>query len=482
MSLRICPNCSKENQADSVFCSGCGARFEETPVAENSRQDLYPANAGQPNEEQVYEPARIVAANEADVPDLTEQAQEDLTTSFETSVRQQTQNATSQQPNMDPVKVNGSESTQPKIVIDTGSENKKRGKKNLLQAFCAVLAVFIIAGLGFKIASSVSKHKTGGEDKYTFFVQDNSLYYYASGKKDPILIADGFCKDPDDDRFFSCDAVAFIDNGKKVVYPLKVTSTDDSFSLYVKKLNAGPEKSEKLCDDVSQYSLTDGGKGLVYINTDGGLFMHDFKTRNKLASDAACYWIADDTKNLIYMDDKDCLYRVEIKSGEKQKIDSKVDDVEYVSDDLSFLCYEKDGKIYIKQGDGEPKKIDSGVEEVLLVDEKGYIYYTKEDEKSQNKTLLDYVEYSEQERTDDDELTEEKVTERNRDSWYEALYRYAAAKKLESIEVTVDSEKLFCYSIKQDESTALSNAYVSELDSTDNALAVKTYDNVDIKK
>ena len=210
--------------------------------------------------------------------------------------------------------------------------------------------------------------------------------------------------------------------------------------------------------------------------------MHDFKTRNKLASDAACYWIADDTKNLIYMDDKDCLYRVEIKSGEKQKIDSKVDDVEYVSDDLSFLCYEKDGKIYIKQGDGEPKKIDSGVEEVLLVDEKGYIYYTKEDEKSQNKTLLDYVEYSEQERTDDDELTEEKVTERNRDSWYEALYRYAAAKKLESIEVTVDSEKLFCYSIKQDESTALSNAYVSELDSTDNALAVKTYDNVDIKK
>ena len=123
MSLRICPNCSKENQADSVFCSGCGARFEETPVAENSRQDLYPANAGQPNEEQVYEPARIVAANEADVPDLTEQAQEDLTTSFETSVRQQTQNATSQQPNMDPVKVNGSESTQPKIVIDTGSQN-----------------------------------------------------------------------------------------------------------------------------------------------------------------------------------------------------------------------------------------------------------------------------------------------------------------------------------------------------------------------
>ena len=76
------------------------------------------------------------------------------------------------------------------------------------------------------------------------------------------------------------------------------------------------------------------------------------------------YRVSADGKIILYMNTENVLYRAE-KGADREKIDSDVSNLSYVSDDLSTILYIKDGTLYQKEGDGDKEKISSDVDNVL---------------------------------------------------------------------------------------------------------------------
>ncbi len=357
---------------------------------------------------------------------------------------------------------------------------KKRGLKAIMAVAAILVVACIIAGVIFVPKLSANKKK-GEKRYYSLYTAENNLYYYIPGKKEPILITDKLYDeyDEDDAGLLTLNCAYFMSNGKQIIYPQKIDVDGSTFSLYLKHIKKPIDENVKLCDNVTKYSLLEKEKGIVYLDDDGILYKHDFKERNKIKSDVENYYISDDAKNLVFLLENGGLYSYDLKEGKEEKLDSSVSEIENISDDLQSIVYTKDnGALYVKNAGKEKTKIDSDIDELLLVNDEGGIYYIKEND-DEEKTLMDYITYSPEQRKNDEKLVDSLHTDENDDAWSEAWWRINAAEELEDRKISVTTYTLYYYDGEKAES--VNKKFISSFESDDNSLVFKSYDDVKLK-
>ena len=111
-----------------------------------------------------------------------------------------------------------------------------------------------------------------------------------------MLISDCFYKDVDDENstILLWNAFGFIKNNSAVLFPKNVNKDATSFSLYYKTLNEKEETEFKLADDVKLFTVSKDENSVIYLDTYGDLYTHNFETRKKLMSDVGTFWVNDD--------------------------------------------------------------------------------------------------------------------------------------------------------------------------------------------
>ncbi len=365
------------------------------------------------------------------------------------------------------------------------SPQKAATRKSKKSTVLAVIIVLVLIVTALNVVLVVLKKKASvkaDEKQYTFYIKENSVYYMDPKEDEPVLITDSFFKNSDEvdlNEFYDINTFAFSKDGKKLFYAEKLDEEEVSFSLYCKQMNKPEQDPIKLAENVQYFTVSDDGSLVIYIDTDGNLYRHNLTEREKILSEIEDFWVSEDCQSLAYLTEDGGLYHQMI-DGEKDKLDSNVDSVEKISDDLKTIYYIKEKELFVKSGDNDKTKIDTEVKDVVKILENGEVYFIKDNEK-QNKTLSDYVSYSEkQQQADKNTISSFSSYDGDCLKYNEARYRAEAYKILQEKEVDRTDCSLYYYNGKK--VNLINSSYVGIYDTSDSALTFKSYDKTEVKK
>ncbi|MBO5858278.1 MAG: zinc ribbon domain-containing protein [Clostridia bacterium] len=447
----ICPNCGKELEGN--FCGECGFKAVEENVVAAEENTAVTEEAVAPAEAPAEAIEEAVAVEECQAEPTPEVAAE----------------------------------AAPEFVAPAFEEAapKKKSKAGLIIGI--IVAVLVVLGAAAAAFFFFFFNKGTGAEIRSMYIKDNALYLIKEeDDKQSVLVAENLFEDEDKMNFFYFSAVDYADGEKKVYYPQKINPAEDSFSLYCKSTN-GSDDPVKLAEDVVMYSASDDGKYVVYLDTEGGLYLHNMSERKKISEDVDEYWIADDFSRFAFVviketdddtkEEKGDLY-IQPIDGEKNKIDSDITNIVYSSANLDEFRYIKGGTLYVKKDGVDKVKIDTDVATVVYSEENGAMYYTKkEDAKEKTGTLYDFV-------TDPEDLiqADESLSYYSSDykTWNEALYRKWAREGLKNSYVSFDTSVLYYYN--GETSVVVNKSYVSYDASSDGTLIITSYDDVKLNE
>ena len=442
--MKTCSNCGKTWDDDALHCAECGAALPTTePEETNAPADETPDTVqNQPDEvsEQIEEKV-TEEAGEAPVP----------------------------------------------LEFQSEPEKKKSPLRIILPIIAAVLIIAVIVGIFFLRNKGGTEEETKVPKNYSVYVKDNDLFFMDDKREKPVCYGENVFKDPDDHDFvFYYNTNSFNDDASKFFYAVNIDTEDDTYTLFYRETKKEDSPAFKIAEDVKAYLVLHKDAGVLYANSDGSIYLHDFTERTKIVSETEDYRFSSDQKRIAYLTEDGSLYVQEI-NADKIKIDSDVDDLSYASKDLKTMVYLKDGTLYRKEGEEDRQKIDTDVNKVVAVYDSGEVYYTKLDkDKSEDKpTLYDYVTEPKDQPDKDDEILDKESgrTENSAILLRDAKIRIWTREALQEIELDIDPVmSLYCYD--GTETTMMSKTYSDIYDRADNApvLAVKCYDNIKIKK
>lgn len=289
------------------------------------------------------------------------------------------------------------------IAEDAGqSESSKPWKKNFFQAIPRKF--FMIGGaaaaalvLLVLVISLFAGHGSG--NSYSLYLKDNEICYMDLSKNTSMEVTSRLVNDSFFSDYLLANSgdvlgsyVAFSEDGKRIFFPDKLDTSNDEITLYFRDLKKPERESTKVDTDVSSYAINRAGDRVVYIKgsgSDGILYTHNLKEKDKIASDVISFHVADDCKKVSYLT-SDKNYYLWTQGKGSQKLASEISSIEHVSEDLSVVYYIKDGALYKQAAGQEDKeKIASDVSQVVKIYDSGELYYTKADAVTQN--LIDYV-------------------------------------------------------------------------------------------
>lgn len=447
----ICPNCGKE-ASNANFCTECGFKFpveaQETPV--NAEAEAIQADAVQTDVTQ-------------DAPVANENVNADDSTVSEYTAPAAEQYSESVPFGYEP-------------AADVPAPKKK--KKGLIIGI--IVGVVVLALAAAAVFFFMFMDKAEETVSKSMYIKDNAAYLIVDSKDEQsILIADNIFKEDDDvDAVWYMNCFEFVNKDKKVYYPQKIDIKEGTFSLYYKMMNKLEEDGVKLAEDVSIYTASEDGKLIVYSDSMGNLYLHDMTERKKLASEVSDFWVSDDFLTFAYSTEEGDLY-VQVFEGDKNKIDSDITDIQYVSADLKDFRYMKEDALYIKKADAEKIKVDTEIDEVVYAESNGCIYYTKSEEQEEKTgTLYDFVTDPEDLIAADDALD---YYSSNYKVWNERLYREWSREGLKGIDASFDSSVLYYYN--GESSVVVNKSFASTYStSADGELIIKSYDSVNVKE
>ncbi len=273
---------------------------------------------------------------------------------------------------------------------------------------------------------------------------------------------------------------------------------------------AGREKS-KLTSDVFDegygYRFLSGGKVLYYVDdNDLRLYLLGEEDGRKLAPGVSAYWVDENEESVVWLeeDGKLCAQKLDLGSDE-EKIDSKAEKVEYISDDLQKIVYVRGDAVYVYTGSGDPVEVEDmgGDGRVMDTDGDIQIIWTErsgtdsEDlsliidddmaEADAGKTAPRIEDYQHKEMKDSFwGLREATVTD---SKYYEELEKYEEVQKRNEMRehlrdaLKVGNIRIVSYSVKDDEVTELYDGPGTGVTSSDpNVLLYETYDLTNVKR
>ncbi len=329
----FCANCGAKLDAGSIFCANCGAKAAETPV---EPAPSVPESAPQPGPEA----APAVAQADSAAPAVTE-----------------------------PVAAESA-------PVQPGPEKKGLPKKVLLIGGIALAAIVVV------VLAMVLLFGGGGKNNYALYLQDQELFYTEMAKVAPVqvtgkLVGTGETID-NDDLAESAAAIGYLTvlskDGKILFYPDRIGDSE-GITLYFRYLNKPKAEAVKIDSDIVAYAVNEKGNCVTYLRSDGMLYQHNLKEKTKIASEIAHFYVTPDGKKLVYLNEESTLYS-QIVGKDREQLDIEVS-LNYVSEDLSVICYIKDDILYLKKDKQDKIKISSDVYSTLSIYESGQIYFLK---------------------------------------------------------------------------------------------------------
>ncbi|MFI3251427.1 MAG: zinc ribbon domain-containing protein, partial [Eubacteriales bacterium] len=175
--------------------------------------------------------------------------------------------------------------------------------------------------------------------------------------------------------------------GDLVFYPDRVENLAQGVTLYVRKTLQS--EGEKIDSEISSYALHPDGSEMVYLKQ-GALYHYDMENKVKLASDVIHFTCDADLSRVVMLTEQCDLSLWSAENG-VIKLDSEVETLHAVSDDLATLYYTKDGSLYRQTLPEEERTLlAEGIESsVWVAPNTGELYYLRATTVTHD--LLEYV-------------------------------------------------------------------------------------------
>lgn len=273
----------------------------------------------------------------------------------------------------------------------TQKNTQKGGKKGLIIGLIAAAVVLIAALVIFLLFGKKGGKKNSDLPTSLFYIVDGEVFYTDLGKDGGYQITDRFIADNSVDKDELYDAryslspyFQLTPNGKYLVYGDRVDSSDDGFSIYIRKVGKKDTGAVKMDSNVRGFYISDNSNLITYEKYNAGsysVYQYDIKKgeKTKLASDVYRWYVSDDGKTIVFDNYEGGLYFLNV-GGEKEKLDSDIDEFGFFNDDLKTVWYLKDTALYTRELGKDKTKIDSDVTTVYCVKEDGSFYYVKYEE------------------------------------------------------------------------------------------------------
>ena len=355
----FCPNCGKQTSADSAFCQNCGAAINGAPA--QAPAAAAPAEAAPVQAPVAPAPVEAPAAVFAEPP-----------------------------------------------VVAMPAEKKKIPTKALIYGGIGVAVVVLL----IVIISLVAGGKKSSGSNYALYMKDKEIYFTNFKKEGAWQLTSRFVNSGSTDNEDLADSANGIgsftyvsENGKYIFFPDKIDTYSDGISLYYKELSKPGSEAVKIDSDITSYTVNKASNLVTYLKgyRSGDLYQYKIggDSKDKIAGEVEGYEVSDDGKKIVYLNSEGSVY-VKYADKDKEKIVGDVRSVEYVTEDLSTIYYIKDDALY-KQVEGADKvKIASDVYHVLATYDTGEIYYLVSEDGE--VSLMDYV-------IDDMKSTDDSITE-----------------------------------------------------------------------
>ena len=284
---------------------------------------------------------------------------------------------------------------------------KKLPKKAIMFGCIAVAVIAILILVIFLFSGS-------GQAKYDYalYIKDQEIFF-SDLKKDSeswsltSRLID--TEDMDDGELVYAGSVLGLytyvsEDGKYIFFPDKINGDDEGFNLYYREIAKPESEAIKIDSGIRAYTVNSSATIVTYLKgEEGNLYQYTLAedSKDKVASEVEVFEVSDDGTKLVYINSEGGLY-LKYAGKDKEKIAGEVSSLEYLSDDFKTVYYIKESSLY-KQVEGKDRvKIASDVYDVINIYETGEIYYLISE--SEGVSLMDYV-------IDDMKISDAYITE-----------------------------------------------------------------------
>lgn len=332
---KICPSCGATFPAETKFCTCCGTKLPDTPQPEPVKT-MFCFNCG------AKIPAEAAVCPSCGTPQKLKK------------------------------------------------KRMRRQHPGLKRAVAAVLAAAALAGCALGVRELIGK--SGGKaTDYIVYAKDGELMYSTTKKLEPIQLTTRLCTDGRDNidfKFFG-DVVRVSGDGKKILYPDRCTE-GVGVTLYYRDLSRKNAEPVKIDTEITEFYVAKDFSSIHYLKgSDGLLYRHDFKEKEKIASGVRDIYASEDGKKVIFRDEDGNAYYKMAKDKEKEKI-GHAKWLNQVSADASSVIYTGEDDAYYRwqKDSGESKLSAEGHIEYLNADGKGFFSKVNESDKVSISDLI----------------------------------------------------------------------------------------------
>lgn len=383
----ICSNCNAELQEGAMFCSNCGTKIEIV-VPEVTNETVVEAAV----EEPVVETVAEVPAEEPVVETVVEVPAEE--TVEETVVEAPVQ---PEIPQAEPVK-----QEVPKKAPEANGE-KKKAPIGLIIGIGAAVVVLLVLVLGGVLIASLFK----SSDKQLAYLKDETIYYVKNMEKEdekaiPVCEVKG-------ESAYASNKVEISEDGKYMYYYSKVDFNYDTYTyngtlcrIKISKLSDDVDKNEdneeKISNDVTQYTLLNKGKSVLFRKANGKVVLFNGKDEEDIAKHVDYYYLSEDEEKVILATDegegKSGLRVYNLKTNEELEYSDDYYSVQFRNDEcIVFSEEDEDGTMTLYRAnykEDDTEELISGVYSVSGYNDENNSFYYQE-ERLVKRTLYDYI-------------------------------------------------------------------------------------------
>ena len=282
---------------------------------------------------------------------------------------------------------------------------KKPFYKRTPVIIAAAVLLVVIAAAGFLFGSGVVSFGNPASGTRYFSAHDENLAYI---KENELFIANikslnAFQATSDlfsgettrntsfYDLLINPYQIQITSDGSRLFYPDR-TITDGTYNLNTRTISGNgknPGEPVRLDTDIrGVFRTSEDGRHVFYIKGESRtLYWYDVnKDRTRIASEIDEFIINKNGTLIYYTDSSSNLYFKKRSAAEPEKVDGESELVG-ASPDFSTVYYIKDSTLYRKKLNESRVKISSGISYMLMIYDSGELYYVKETDDEDRKTV-----------------------------------------------------------------------------------------------
>lgn len=388
--------------------------------------------------------------------------------------------------------------TKNKVKKSEGKEKKSIGGSKFSKLAIGLAVVVVIVAVAAFLGGR------SGKKMPLIYLKDNEITAWAKDKRTVYGDSAYSRKYEGINGINNCQSyIKVSEDGRYVFFPQDIG--EDGYDLYY--YDRKKDDSGRIDTNVTSYYTLLKDNRVVYRkdNSEKKLYVSGMEEKEKIASDVSDYYVSEDEKEILWtIWEENEGYKVYVSDlagkTEKQKIDSGINSLTYVSEDLQDIIYTKEDVLYYVKNFGEKQKIDSDVERVRVISGKETeVYYLVEaDSYDLNNLVEDDLAETDatirEPRIEDYQRTEVKPSfwgDRNMtvtdDAYYAELEKYEKKAHRDDIREELSEDDMSAYVIYRyvpgmEEPVEFSKGLITGLDNSQSVLIYQKVEEEKIEK